>query len=134
MHKFYKEVFPNYLHKTSQKKFSHFFLQTFYFKLEFAKERLIFANLQIFLLTLKVEHKSFPMMYNFSYLDIKQWVLEGKGEIDNPPPYRILVFKYTSRERVNSRILLQQSGLQMYCTLYLKAWKSFLFVRSASNQ
>ena len=25
-------------------------------------------------------------MYNFSYLDIKQWVLEGKGEIDNPPP------------------------------------------------
>ena len=55
-----KEIFP-------------FFFANIYFKLDFAKERLIFANFQIFLLTLKVEHKSFSMMYNFSYLDIKQW-------------------------------------------------------------
>ena len=33
----------------------------------------IFANLQIFLQILKVEHKSFPMMYHLSYLDIKHW-------------------------------------------------------------
>ena len=50
-----------------------------------------FANI---LLILKVEQKSFPMMYHLSYLDIKHGI-KGVGQID-----RILVFKYPSRDRV----------------------------------
>ena len=47
---------------------------------------------------LKVEHKSFLMMYHLSYLDIKHGILRGGGQID--PPQHILVFKYPSRDRV----------------------------------
>ena len=68
----------------------------------FAKKNSIFANLQIFLQILKEEHKSFPMMYHLSYLDIKHGDLEGGGQID-PPPQHILVFKYPSRDRVNEK-------------------------------
>ena len=40
-----------------------FFANIFTIKLDFAIKNSIFANLQIFLQILKVEHKSFPMMY-----------------------------------------------------------------------
>ena len=50
------------------------FANIFTIKLDFAKKSSIFANLQIFLQIIKVEHKSFPVMYHLSYLDIKQGI------------------------------------------------------------
>ena len=50
------------------------FANIFTIKLDFAKKSSIFANLKIFLQILKVKHKSFPMMYHFSYLDIKHGI------------------------------------------------------------
>ena len=50
-----------------------FFCKHFYFKTGFKKE-LIFADLLFFQIS-RVEHKSFPMMYHLSYLDIKH----GRG-------------------------------------------------------
>ena len=51
-----------------------FFANIFTIKLDFAIINSIFANLQIFLQILKVEHKSFLMMYHLSYLDIKHGI------------------------------------------------------------
>ena len=66
----------------------------------FCKRTFNFCKFANFFVDSKREHKSFPMMYNFSYI------------------------KYTSRERVNSRILLQQSGLQMYNTANYKLFQT----------
>ena len=49
------------------------FLQTFYNIIGFCK-KFNFCN---FLQILKVEHKSFPMMYHLSYLDIKYGIWGG---------------------------------------------------------
>ena len=73
---------------------NNFFLQTFLLYNWILQKKSIFANLQIFLQILKVEHKSFPMLHQLSYLDFKHGIL-------TPPPQRILVFKYPSRDRVN---------------------------------
>ena len=62
-----------------------FFANIFTIKLDFGIKNSIFANLQIFLQILKVEHKSFLMMYHLSYLDIKHGFREG-GQIDPPFP------------------------------------------------
>ena len=70
------------------------FCKHFYYITGFCDKKILF--LQIFLQILKVEHKSFLMMYH------KTWDLEGGGQID-PPPQRILVFKYPSRDRVNAQ-------------------------------
>jgi len=51
-----------------------FFANIFTIKLDFAIKNSIFANLQICLQILKVEHKSFLMMYHLSYLDIKHGI------------------------------------------------------------
>ena len=56
-----------------------------YVQLDFAKKNSIFANLQIILQILKVEHKSFPMMYYLSYLDIKHGIKRGGVQIPLPP-------------------------------------------------
>ena len=48
-----------------------------YVQLDFANKNSIFANLQIILQILKVEHKSLPMMYHLSYLDIKHGMYPG---------------------------------------------------------
>ena len=82
-----------------------FFANIFTIKLDFALKNSIFANLQVVLQILKVEHKSFLMMYHLSYLDIKHGYLEGGGQID-PNPQHILVFKYPSRDRVKNAQLL----------------------------
>ena len=50
------------------------FANIFTIKLDFAIKNSIFANLLIFLQILKVEHKSFLMMYHLSYLDIKHGI------------------------------------------------------------
>ena len=61
------------------------FLQTFLlYNWVLLKKYSIFANLQIFLQILKVEFKSFLMMYHLSFLDIKHG----------------MIFKYPSRDRV----------------------------------
>ena len=49
----------------------------------FAKKKNFFANCQFFLQILKEEHKSFPILYHLSYLDIKALDLEGR-QIDPP--------------------------------------------------
>ena len=54
-----------------------FFANIFTKKLDFAIKKSIFANLQIFLQILKVEHKSFLMMYHLSYFDIKHGIYRG---------------------------------------------------------
>ena len=51
--------------------FGQFFLQTFLLYNWILQKNSIFANLQIVLQILKVERKSFPMMYHLSYLDLK---------------------------------------------------------------
>ena len=79
----------------------NFFLQTFLpYITGFCKKSKILANLQIFLQILKVEHKSFPMMYHLSYLDIKHG--------------RFLVFKYPSRDRVKrqSQVIKNPSAFE----------------------
>ena len=81
-----------------------FFANIFTKKLDFAIKNSIFVNLQIFLQILKVEHKSFLMMYHLSCLDIKHGIKRGGGQIDPSPPQRILVFKHPSRDRVNCLI------------------------------
>ena len=62
-----------------------FFANIFNISLDFGIKNSIFANLQIFLQILKIEHTSFPMMYHLSYLDIKHGI-----------------FQVPSRDRVNS--------------------------------
>ena len=66
-----------------------------------------FANI---LLILKVEQKSFPMMYHLSYLDIKHGI-KGVGQID-----RILVFKYPSRDRV--KLSKPMTNLKLFILLF----------------
>ena len=61
-----------------------FFCKHFYYITGFCDKNSIFANLQIFLQILKVEHKSLLMMYHLSYLDIKHGIQRG-GKIDPPP-------------------------------------------------
>jgi len=51
-----------------------FFGKHFYYITGFCDKNSIFANLQIFLQILKVEHKSFLMMYHLLYLDIKHGI------------------------------------------------------------
>ena len=62
-----------------------FFCKHFTIKLDFAIKNSIFANLQIFLQILKVEHKSFPDV-SFVVFGHQTWDLEGGGQID-PPAY-----------------------------------------------
>ena len=61
---FWKEFFANYFHTSRQKKIAHFYFITRFCK----KPYLFFVD---FLQIIKVEHKSFPIMYHLSYLDIK---------------------------------------------------------------
>ena len=63
----------------------NFFLQTFLLYNWILQKNSIFANSQFFLQILKVEHKSFPMMYYLSYLDIKHGIKRGGGS-NSPPP------------------------------------------------
>ena len=78
------------------KGFSKMYNLLFFEKIFFCKHfYYIFANLQIFLQILKVEHKSSPMMYHLSYLDIKHGIQRG-----------ILVFKYLSRVRVKRNLCI----------------------------
>ena len=79
-----------------------FFCKHFHYITGFCDKKFKFAN---FLQILKVEHKSFPMMYHLSYLDIKHGIKRGGGQID--PPQHILVFKYPSRDRVNFKQIIQ---------------------------
>ena len=50
------------------------FCKHFYYITGFCDKKSIFANLQKCLQILIVEHKSFPMMYHLSYLDIKHGI------------------------------------------------------------
>ena len=81
------------------KMYNFSFFGKFYCITGFCDKNSIFANLQIFLQILNVNHKSFLMMYHLSYLDIKHGITKG-GQIDPSPPQLILVFKYPSRDRV----------------------------------
>ena len=82
---FQKLIFYHFLDK--------FFLRTFLLNNWILQKNFNFCKFAIFLQILKVEHKSFPMMYHLSYLDIKHRIQRGGGQ-------RILVFKYLSRDRV----------------------------------
>ena len=89
----------------------------------------IFANLQIFLQILKEEHKSFPMMYHLSYFDINMGFRGWGVKLTLPPPQRILVFKFPSRDRVN--MLCCSCNMQGYltsCFLITCFFKSFAAV------
>ena len=46
----------------------------FYYITRFCNKKFDFCKFAILLQILKVEHKSFPMMYNLSYLDIKHGI------------------------------------------------------------
>ena len=70
--------------------------------LDFAK-KIQFLQICNFLQILKVEHKSFPMMYLLSYLNIKHGI--QRGGVNLTPPQRILVFKYPSRDRVKRNFI-----------------------------
>ena len=50
------------------------FCTHFYFITGFCDKKFNFCKFAIFLQILKVEHKSFPMMYHLSYLDIKHGI------------------------------------------------------------
>ena len=65
---------------------TNFFCKHFYYITGFCDKKFNFCKLAIFLQILKVEHKSFLMMYHLSYLEINTW--------------GFLVFKYPSRDRV----------------------------------
>ena len=53
--------------------FGNFFANIFTIILDFAKKK-YFLQICNFLQILKVEHKSIPMMYHLSYLDIKHGI------------------------------------------------------------
>ena len=53
---------------------TNFFCKHFYYKTGFCDKKFSFCKFAIFLQILKVEHKSFPMMYHLSYLDIKHGI------------------------------------------------------------
>ena len=50
-----------------------FFCKHFYFIIGFCKKKFFFCKFAFFHI-LKVEHKSFPMMYHLTYLDIKHGI------------------------------------------------------------
>ena len=61
-----------------QKCIIYLFLDNFFYYITgFCKTNSIFANLQFFLQILKVEYKSFPMMYHLSFVDIKHGIYPG---------------------------------------------------------
>ena len=78
---------------------TNFFCKHFYYITGFCDKIFYFCKFANFLQSLKVEHKSFPMMYHLSYLDIKHGISRGGGV--KLTPQHILVFKYPSRDRVN---------------------------------
>jgi len=86
--------------------------------MDFLINNSIFANLQMFLQILKVEHKSFPMMYHLSYLDIKH-------KIDPPS---ISWFSSTPAEIGLNKI--QRSEI-IYQRFTIKRW-SVIFKSSCS--
>ena len=64
-----------------------FFANIFTIKLDFANKN---QNFAFFLQILKVEHKSFQMIYNLSYLNIKHGIKRGW-----PPPQNVSWFSST---------------------------------------
>ena len=73
---FQKLIFYHFLDK--------FFLRTFLLNNWILQKNFNFCKFAIFLQILKVEDKSFPMMYHLSYLDIKHGI-QRRGQIDPPP-------------------------------------------------
>ena len=69
------------------------YLQDIFFKHFTSKQD--FAKKNFIQQILKVEHKSFPMMYHLSNLYIKHGIQRGTRT-----PQRILVFNYLNRDRV----------------------------------
>ena len=51
-----------------------FFCKHFYYIIGFCDKKFNFCKFAFFVPILKVEHKSFPMMYHLSYLDIKHGI------------------------------------------------------------
>ena len=82
---------------------TNFFLHTFL--LYNAIKNSIFANLQFFSDS-KSRAQELSNDVSFVKFGHQTWDLEGGGQID-PPPQRILVFKYPSRDRVNNIFHLQ---------------------------
>ena len=81
------------------------FRKHFYNITGFCDKKFNFCKFSIFFLQiLKVKHKSFPVMYHLSYLDIKHG-FRGRVKL-TPSPQHILVFKYPSRDRVNLKVYL----------------------------
>ena len=78
--------------------FGQFFCKHFYYITGFCDKKFNFCKFEIFLQILKVEHKSFLMMYHLSYLDIKHGI-QRWGSVKLTPPH-ILVFQYPSNDRV----------------------------------
>ena len=104
------------------------FVNIFILLLDFAK-KYYFSQICNFLQILKVEHKSFQMMYHLSYLDIKYGILSGGGS-NCPPPQRILVFNHPSSDRVKftAQVLDQQCWYCYFktCTLYCVKFRSLI--------
>ena len=71
--------------------FFGFFFRTFLLNNSILKQKFQFLQIWKFLLIFKVEHKSFPMMYHFSCLDIG---FRGWGQID-PLPSSVSWFSST---------------------------------------
>ena len=61
-------------------------MYNFYYITGFCDKKFNFFKFAIFLQILKVQHKSFPMMYHLSYLDIKHRIQRGGGVKLTPPP------------------------------------------------
>ena len=107
-----KEMFANYLHTTRPKKFANFFpnntlviakhfaylkcysnknvlhilfVEHFYF-LKLIQPQKNCCKFAIFRHIFQVEHKSFPIMYHLTYLDIKNGGFEAGGHIDPTSP------------------------------------------------
>ena len=62
--------------------FEDFLSKYFYYQIRYCKNINFCKFVNLFFQILKLEHKSFPMMYHLSHLDIKHGILRGGGQID----------------------------------------------------